>query len=199
MECLAFRALGFNAFSADILPCTGGWPEYHYQGDAIGLMYAPGTFFSQHGERYDVPRWDLVIAHPPCTYLTKAGAVHLFPNGQLNKDRAGKMADARRFFMMCYNAPTQFVAVENPIPLKCAQLPRPSCYVEPTWYGHQYSKKTLFWLRNLPPLMPTHCRQSEGSYLSHCATTRRSKSFSGVAAAMAQQWGSYVCENLYPD
>lgn len=198
VEVSAWRAAGFISYSCDIQICSGGHPEWHIVGDCREL-FTPGVhvFRTQDYTKRRVPRWDMIIAHPPCTYLSKAGAKFLFPGGTVSEERLAKGMEAKRFFLECLGASAPFIAVENPVPMKIYELPLPSCYVEPWWYGDNYSKKTLFWLKNLPPLMPYF--DSIGQYKSwvHCTRggKKRSLSFPGVAQAMVEQWGSYV--NFY--
>lgn len=192
-ECEAFRQLGHNAFSCDIQPCRpGGHPEWHIHNDVKPYLAGACIFETQDGKLHVVPGWDLIIAHPPCTYLSKVGCPLMVVDGVLQPERYEKMKQARRFFMCCLNANVPYVAVENPIPMKRAELPRPSCYIQPYWYGVKYSKKTLYWLKNLPPLLPTvenpvykeFHRASRGKY--------RSRTFPQVAQAIARQWSDYI-------
>lgn len=192
VEVTAFRAAGFNAFSCDILPCSGCHPEWHLHGSALGYLYFPGDMFTQDGSRHYVERWHVVIGHPPCTYLTRVGAVHLYRNGEVNEVRLGKLMEGRNFFLHILNAPALMVCVENPIPLRAARLPRPTCYVQPSDYGAPFTKKTCYWLRNLPPLMAGCSHPNPQQYLLHCSSGRRSKSFPQVAAAMVQQWAPII-------
>lgn len=183
--CKAFRALGHEAFSCDILPCSGGHPEWHIQGDVLNHI--------NEG-------WDLMIAHPPCTYLTNAGAVHLYkPKGVLNEERLKKGIIARDFFMALLNAPIPKIAVENPIPSTVFMMPPYTQTIQPYEHGHPLSKKTCLWLKNLPNLEPTKIvteRQSTkvpGNWFNKGGKQRqinRSKTFQGIADAMAKQWGT---------
>ena len=181
--CKAFREKGHEAYSCDVLPCSGGYPEWHIQGDVL--------------EQLD-KGWDMMIAHPPCTYLSNAGAVHLYPKGQLNEDRVKKGIVARDFFMALLNAPISKIVVENPIPSKVFMLPQYTQTIQPYEYGHPFSKKTCLWIKNLPPLIPTNIveeRQSTkvaGNWFNKGGKDRqinRSKTFEGIASAIAEQWG----------
>lgn len=196
-ECLAFREAGFNAFSCDIKECRKGTPAtFHIVDDVTPYLKGKTAFHTQDGTYRQVPRWHLIIAHPPCTYLCKLSSVWMVHNGQLNLQRYAKMLEARDFFYKCLDASAPYVAVENPLPMARANLPQPSCFVHPSWYGHKYTKKTLYWLRNLPPLMPQiifpnpkeFSRASRGHY--------RSRTFPGVAKAMAEQWGKYILDEM---
>ena len=175
VEMRAFRERGFNAFSCDLQkPARGGDKKYHIQGDVSALLKGRSTFQTMDGHDWRLPCWDLIIAHPPCTYLCKVGSVHMWKDGQLDEERYAKMWEARTFFMECYTAEAPFVAVENPLPMARAKLPKPDAFVEPNWYGSGFTKKTLYWLRNLPPLMPEiinpdtkeFVRASRGKYRS---------------------------------
>lgn len=181
--CKAFRAKGHEAYSCDIFECSGGHPEWHIQGDVLKQL--------DKG-------WDMMIAHPPCTYLTNAGAVHLYPNGVLNEDRFKKGMVAKDFFLKLLNANIPKIVVENPIPSTVYGLPRYNQIIQPWQFGHPFSKKTCLWLKNVEPLMPTNItneRQStkvSGNWFNRGGKDRqknRSKTFQGIAEAMAEQWG----------
>jgi len=177
----AFKALGHDAWSCDILPTEVA--GNHIQGDALEVM----TW-----------GWDLMIAHPPCTYLSNAGARHLYPKGQLNPDRLAKGLSAKELFMGLLNAPIEKICVENPIPSKVFNLPQYGQVIQPWEYGHPFSKKTCLWLKNLPPLMPTdivgktESTKVPGNWFNKGGKQRqinRSVTFQGIADAMAAQWG----------
>lgn len=208
--CKAFRERGHEAYSADVQPCSGGFPEWHILGDVLPYIDGNCTFTTCDGVRHTIAgSWDILIAHPPCTYLTAAGACRMYPRkGQIDPERYAKAMDARRFFMRLYNAPCDRVCVENPRPLKVCKLPPPTQVIQPYEYGHPYSKATCLWLHGLPPLRPTEILTEYKPYVS-CGTSRnkgnpdkagvsraggaskiRSKTFPGIAAAMAEQWGS---------
>ena len=206
-ECLAFRELGHNAFSWDIQACRcGGVPEWHIQGDVTPFLHGETQFRVQTGVLVRVPAWDLIIAHPPCTYLCKVSSVHMTANPDLtiifrdqvkhvNKNRYNHMLAARSFFFECLNAEAPFVAVENPIPMAIAQLPRPSCYACPSWFGVKYTKNTLYWLKNLPPVMATLEFPDPKSFV-HCSRGKyRSRTFPELAAALSRQWSEYILDN----
>ena len=186
--CKAFRAAGHEAYSCDIQPCSGGFPEWHIQDDAIKVLYS-----------FD---WDLVIAHPPCTYLSKAGANLLFPGGSLDESRYNKGLAARDFFMQFFRYPGR-IAIENPTPCTIFHLPPYSQVIQPYMFGHDCTKRTLLWLHNLPILMatdivvPTYsytgCHKMKGSINPGVRSSKaRSRTFEGIASAMASQWGCYI-------
>ena len=177
--CSAFRAYGIDAFSCDILPAYGQHPEWHILGDALDVAYS--------GE------WSLMIAHPPCTYLSNAGNAHLFMrDGSLNPDRLSLMASGRDFFLKLWNAPIPRVCLENPKPSSLARLPLPSQHIEPYYFGDPFSKFTYLWLRGLPGLMATCvCPDYVSWTRAHSSPRLRSQTFPGIAAAMAAQWRSF--------
>ena len=158
------------------------------------------------GVSHDIGTWDLLIAHPPCTYLSNAGARHLWRNHQLQADRVTKGILGRDLFMRFWWSGIRKICVENPVPSKVFALPRYTEIIQPYEFGHQYTKRTCLWLKNLPELEPTNIVQAtatwcpSGSY-SHkhgeChkgmfTTDRaknRAKTFPGIAKAMADQWG----------
>ena len=177
----AFAAKGHDAWSCDIEPTD--IPGQHYQGDVMDIL----------GDG-----WDMMIAHPPCTYLSNAGARFLYPNKQLNEDRLKLGMEAKEFFMALYNANINKIVVENPIPSKIYGLPQYSQTIQPYEYGHPFQKKTCLWLKNVPELKPTNIvsnRQSTkvpGNWFNKGGKDRqknRAKTFQGIADAMAEQWG----------
>lgn len=196
-ECDAFRKLGHNAFSCDLQKCRrGSHPEWHIKGDVTQLLQGVTQFRTMDGRHHHLSRWHLIIAHPPCTYLCKVSSVQLMKGGVIDQDRLEKMMQAREFFFRCLQADAPFVAVENPLPMARANLPKPSCFIQPFWFGEPYSKKTLYWTKNLPPLMADaqavdikqYCHASRGKY--------RSRTFPKVADAIARQWGDWCTVQL---
>ena len=186
--CKAFRKLGAEAYSADIQNCSGSHPEWHIKGDVLPLLNG-GLFRTQDGKVHRVEKWDLIIAHPPCTYLTRCGATHLYPHGQLNMERYQKGLEGRKFFMSFFNCSASHLCIENPTPLRIFELPKESQVVQPFEYGNPYTKRTLLWLRGLPELVPTNVVDPIGSWVAmHKTPKQRSKTFSGIAEAMASQW-----------
>ena len=184
------RKLGHEAYSCDIEPCTGGHPEWHLQQDVIPLL-------KMH--------WDMIIAFPPCTYLTNAGARHLWKGGELNQERYEKGLKAKEFFLQFYNANCKRICIENPTPSKVYKLPEKTQVIQPYQFGHPFTKRTQLWLKGLPLLSPTKVVEPErtwcpsGSYsgkhgekhrgvFTKDRARNRAKTFSGVAKAMAEQW-----------
>lgn len=196
-ECTAFRNIGHNAFSCDIQPCRPkGNPAWHIHADVTPLMAGATQFTTQDGKHHSVTHWDLIIAHPPCTYLCKVSSVHMIQNGKLNQERYAQMLKARDFFFSCLNAKAPYLAVENPIPMARARLPRPSCYIDPSWFGVKYTKKTLYWLRNLPPIVAQIDYPNPKCYVTASRGKYRSRTFPQVAQALALQWSTYILDEL---
>lgn len=203
--CIAFRNRGHEAYSCDIQEPSGGHPEWHILGDALRVIEG-GKVTTMDGQAHGVGRWDLLIAHPPCTYLSKAGGSRLRINGEIQQERFGKGVEAKRFFMRLYDAPIGKIAVENPVPLKIFGLPRYSQIVQPYMFGEPFMKTTCLWLRGLPPLKATDTVQPTEKWVSSSdhrkekrkdrwsasgrrSAKERSKTFPGIAEAMAEQWG----------
>lgn len=188
--CSAFRAVGVEAYSNDILPCLGSRPDWHIVGDARTVIKGMRRFTTEFGNIVTVgDGWDLIIAHPPCTMLTHSSAVALAKGLHTMED----IEEARSFFLDMLNAPAQHVAVENPAPMKICRLPNYTQVIQPYQFGHPYSKRVCLWLRNLPPLLPMRGYYVEHEqWLKHCSSAqhRRARTFDGIAEAMAEQWGS---------
>lgn len=189
--CIAFRQKGHEAYSCDIIDCSGGHPEWHIKADALELLKM---------------RWDMIIAFPPCTYMTKAGAVRMRVKGEIVSERYEEAMKAKEFFMKFYNADCPKIAIENPVPMKLIGLPPYDQIIQPYQFGHPYSKRTCLWLKGLPPLFATEiinehvpyvnggCKDAHGNYLRFQGRKERdpkirSKTFPGIARAMAEQWG----------
>ena len=190
-ECMAFRQLGAIAYSCDLQPCSGGHPEWHIQGNALKLIHPGEVYFvTQIGEEIKVPRWDLIIAHPPCTYLTAASAPELYPTkGVIDRERYEKGVEAARFFIQFYDVDFCPIAVENPRPFPYFGLPKHSDIISPHLFGSKWSKRTYLWLKKLPVLLPTYINPHPKSWVATKKSSFiRSKSFPEVAKAMAEQW-----------
>lgn len=186
---LAFRAKGCVAYSCDIEAVSrGGDIRYHIIDDANKFLDGITKFRTQDGRIHRVSSWDVIIAHPPCTYLAKVGSLWMIKSGQINQSRYAKMQRAREFFIRCLDAPAHFVCVENPLPMRRAQLPPATTFLQPSWYGHKYTKKTLLWLKNLPPLFAQIVHPNPKEYVRASRGKYRSRTFHGVAQAMAEQW-----------
>lgn len=151
--CKAFRAKGHEAYSADIQEPSGGHPEWHILGDVLPIIDGNCKFATMDGVQHEiVGEWDLLIAHPPCTYMSKAGARWMYPKaGQIDSRRFELAMKAKAFFFRFLNADCQRIAIENPRPLKIVQLPNPTQTIQPYEHGHPFSKATCLWLKGLPP------------------------------------------------
>lgn len=190
--CKAFRKLGHEAYSCDILPCSGGHPEWHIQGDVLPLLEQD---------------WDLIIAHPPCTRLTVAANKYYKPE---YNDRFPNIQQERKesieFFMKFTNLKCNKVVIENPIGIMSTRYKKPTQIIQPYQFGHTERKATCLWITGLPMLTPTNIvepdiiKHKSGRTDSrlHYETLKlpkeqrsieRSKTFQGIADAMAEQWG----------
>ncbi len=205
--CKEMRRLGHEAYSCDIIECSGGHPEWHIMQDVIPLLNGNCRFKTMDGVEHEINgRWDMIIAHPPCTYLSNAGARWLYAGGRLNQERYAHGLKAKEFFMSFINAKCSLIAVENPIPSSVYELPEYTQIVQPYEYGHPWSKKTCLWLKGLKPLKPTdvlldykpfcssgsysgtHDPRYKGASRKGGSAKSRSKTFPGIARAMAEQW-----------
>ena len=194
--CKAFRKLGFEAYSCDLKDCSGGFPQYHLKMDVF--------------EAIKLKEWDLMIAHPPCTFLSVSGnrwikdKVH-YPNREQDRE------EAIQFFLKIASANIKHIAIENPIGIMSSRYMKPTQIIQPYFFGDSVKKTTCLWLKNLPKLEATNIVEpgeihitKSGKKMSkwyydalYCKTpeerrTYRSKTFPGIAQAMAEQWGNYV-------
>jgi hypothetical protein len=197
--CLEFRKLGHEAFSADIMDCSGSHPEWHIKGDVLEIIN---------------DTWDMMIAFPPCTHLAVSGARHF-----AEKIKDGRQQQGIDFFMQMINAPIPKIAIENPIGIMSTKYRKPNQIIHPYHFGDPYSKATCLWLKNLPNLLYNkkleNKKQKElvfeelpnevekGEFVTFSSGKRmakwyneasgnghlRSKTFPGIAKAMASQWG----------
>lgn len=209
--CTAFRERGHEAYSCDIIECSGGHPEWHIQCDAL-LALRGGGITTMDGKTHDIGKWDMVIAHPPCTYLSNAGASRLYRviDGQhyIIRDRFEKGMDAKEFFLEFLNADIERAVVENPTPSAVFRLPKCTQVIQPYQFGDPYTKRTCLWLKGVPPLQPQNEVSAVGPWVqangsawkkkkergeavigAHRSDKIRSKTFPGIAKAMAEQWG----------
>lgn len=169
----AFRNLGHDAWSCDLLPAEDNDP-HHYQDDALYIM-----------ERWP---WDLMIAHPPCTHLAVSGA-------RWFKDKRKEQADAMEFVRHLLDAPIERIALENPISVISRYIRKPDQIIQPWWFGHGETKATCLWLKNLPKLEPTDIVEGREARVHKMPPgpdrwKERSRTYEGIAKAMAQQWGT---------
>jgi len=177
----AFIKRGHDAISCDLLPTEQD--GLHYQGNIFDIIN---------------DGFDLMIAHPPCTYLSNAGARFLYPKGKLNKDRLQKALRAKEFFMRLFDTQIEKICIENPVPSKIIGLPQYNQTIQPYYFGDMVQKKTCLWLKNLPLLTyikPNHIPESTkipGNWFNKGGKDRqknRAKTFQGIANAMVEQWG----------
>ena len=192
------RKLGHEAFSCDLLPCSGGYPEWHYQQDVFEVI--------DKG-------WDMMIAHPPCTFLAVSGARWLYnKDGSKNIERWKNQAEALDFVQRLMDAPIDKIAIENPISVISSNIRKPDQIIQPYMFGDKAQKSTCLWLKNLPLLKPTDIVE-KGEFVEFISKkgvkkkqpkwyfdalknaktpaerrTLRSKTFKGIAEAMAKQW-----------
>lgn len=195
--CKAFRELGHEAYSCDIIDCSGGHPEWHIKDDAIKVIYR------EH--------WDMIIAHPPCTHLASSGQ-WAFARGY--KDPILK-EEAIKFVLDIANAPCERIAIENPVGILSTQWKKPTQIIQPYYFGDEATKTTCLWLKGLPKLQPTNIvgKGEKFVYIDKKGHTHnypkwmfdalkvktpeerrriRSKTFEGIAKAMAEQWGGEI-------
>ena len=194
------RKLGHEAFSCDLLDCSGGYPEWHIKGDAIKEAYSG--------------KYDMMIAHPPCTFLSVSGARWLYnKDGTRNEDRYNSQHEALNFVQKLMDAPINKIAIENPISVISTKIRKPDQIIQPWQFGDKASKSTCLWLKGLPKLKHTDIvekgdfkewidkktgktkRQAKWYFdaLKDAKTpeerrTLRSKTFKGIAEAIADQW-----------
>lgn len=214
--CKAFLERGHEAYSNDLQKCSGGVPDRHILMDARAVMNG-GVMRLETGKKIEIDKWDLIIAHPPCTYLTISATRHhslnVTPINWINA-RTKQRILAMDFFMDCVNANADRIAVENPVGIMNTTYRQPDQIIQPYQFGHPVSKKTCLWLKNLPPLIPTeltepemiHSKGESGGYSGPSWIVRdengkilpytdprvakeRSKTYQGIADAMAIQWG----------
>ena len=195
--CMAFREKGHRAFSADVQDCSGGHPEWHIKGDVLPLINGNCEFTLQNGQTdRQTDRWDLIIAHPPCTHLAVSGA-RWFKEGV---KPISLQDEAAKFFMRFINADCDRIAVENPICVMSTRYRKPDQIINPFQFGHMEQKKTCLWLKNLPKLTETNNvyeammklpekQRAKVWWMGSNHSKERSKTYPGIAKAMAEQWG----------
>lgn len=218
--CIAFRAKGHEAFSCDILPCSGGHPEWHIQSDVIPLLNGCCAFYTMNGDFHVIiSSWDLIIAHPPCTYLTNAGNRHF--SEKLNSPekiaaRVQKRIEAFNFVIAISKAICKRIAIENPTGYLNSHWKKPTQIIHPYFFAtgendteNYVQKRTCLWLKGVPELKRiTYLKKPEPLYfcqgdkckgkpIGWCEGLKvgkddrakiRSKTFPGIANAMAEQW-----------
>lgn len=217
--CTAFRKMGHNAFSCDIIDPSGGHPEWHIKGDALEIING-GIFYTMSGDVYEVLRWDIIIAHPPCTYLSMvATRAHSLKCTSIEKINARTILriDAMQFFMHFVNANCDHIAIENPKGIMNTAYRKPDQIIDPYMFAESVddtenyvTKATCLWLKGLPILTGNGLPKPDNLSLfgrhpsgktatweerldrSGGAAKARSKTFQGIAKAMAEQWGGLI-------
>lgn len=222
--CLAFRKLGYNAYSCDLQDCSGGHPEWHFKEDIFNVIPNGGGTLQTGKKEFIDGKWDLMVAHPPCTFLAVSGARWYYhpddkklPIDQRRAhpsfpDRAKDREDAVQFFMDIANTDVYRSAIENPVGIMSKRWRKPDQIIEPWQFGHEASKKTCLWLKHLPPLIPTEI-VGKGEFVISKKGNKspkwytdiffsgvsaeerrklRSKTFPGIAEAMAVQWSTHA-------
>ena len=188
--CKAFRERGHKAYSCDIQEPSGGHPEWHILGDVLPLLNGDCTFETMGGVHYTIiGEWDLIIAHPPCTDLAVSGARWF-----AEKRADGRQQNSIDFFMKFANAKCKHIAIENPVCIMSRIWRKPDQIIQPWMFGHGETKATCFWLKGLPLLKPTNIVDGREQKVWKMAPSKnrskeRSKTYSGIALAMAEQWG----------
>ena len=206
---IELRRLGHEAYSCDIIPCSGGHPEWHITQDALPLLNGKCEFNTAGGVHHRIDgRWDMIIAFPPCTKTTNAGAKHLWRGHVLNIPRYFDGLCGKALFEAIRHADCEKIAIENPTPSAIFEYPPPSQAIQPFEYGHEATKRTCLWLKGIPLLRPTDIVprpqyrefvQANGNVRKTCwemeqnggknRAANRAKTFPGIARAMAEQWG----------
>lgn len=197
--CIEFRKLGFEAYSCDLLPCSGGHPEWHLQQDVTVVLQK---------------EWDMVIAFPPCTHLSAAGAVYW-----KQKQADGRQQEAMSFFMSIINSDCSKISVENPPGIMSSYFRKPDQIINPFQFGDPFTKRTCLWLKGLPNLVATNIIKPKFAWSTsswrggvkkdgtrtknelrclHNGSVKRSKTFPGIAKAIATQWGSFLLSEPHP-
>lgn len=174
---IEFRKLGFEAYSCDIIDCSGGYPEWHIKDDVLNVINKG---------------WDAMIAFPPCTHLAVSGAAWFE-----QKRNDGRQQQGIDFFMAIVNAPINYIAVENPVSIMSTKYRKPDQIIQPWQFGHGETKATCLWLKNLPKLQATNIVEGREQRIHYLPPSKdraklRSKTFPGIAKAMAEQWGKYL-------
>lgn len=206
--CKAFREKGHRAFSCDIQKCSGGHPEWHINYSCTQIMWGGCEFMTQDGAHHEIDGpWDLIIAHPPCTYLTVSGNAwfNMEKYNTKAKSRYMNRVDGIRFFMEFVTCNARKLVIENPIGIMSNVYRKPDQIIQPFEFGHPYTKQTCLWLRGVEPLKATNILEKpkegwvnqsftkDGRYGGFgggfTGSVIRSKTFEGIAKAMADQWG----------
>lgn len=211
--CMAFRERGFEAYSCDIQEPSGGHPEWHILGDVVPVLRG-GYITTMDGQTHEIKKWDLAICHPPCTYLTVTGNRWFDINryGDQAKQRYVERYKSIVFFMQLMLSDCDRIAVENPIGIISTAYRKSDQIIHPYMFGDPERKSTCLWLKGLPKLVPTNVVEPEIIKYKNGKGTdnpwhmrtigmskeerskERSKTFPGIAKAMAEQWGDYILQ-----
>ena len=211
--CKAFREKGHEAYSCDIIECSGGHPEWHIKQDVLPLLNGNCEFKTGDGQAHSINgKWDLIIAHPPCTYFSNATMVnlgrkdkpHIF-NDEWKRKFLIKRENAFNFVKQIYDSNCEKICIENVVGYLSTHFKKPSQYIEPYYFGDAWKKKTCLWLKGLPELTATNVVEPNGKWVRHHLKTQndlkgyknkgvysakeRSRTFKGIGEAMAEQWG----------
>lgn len=214
--CKEFRALGHEAYSCDIEDQYGGHPEWHIKGDCLEILRGGQMFKTEDGSAHNIDKWDLIIAHPPCTYLSNAAtSKHSLKSSTLEEinERTAKRIQAQEFFMKFANSNCEKIAIENPVGVMSTVYRKPDQIIEPYQFAdsvndteNYITKRTCLWLKGLKPLQGNSLDKPNNAELfgrhpsgkARCWNEMqwqknraivRSKTFPGIARAMAEQWG----------
>lgn len=194
---IEFRMKGHEAYSCDVEPCSGNHPEWHIQQDVLPLLDGNCSFKTVDGKEHIIDgTWDMILAFPPCTYLTVSG------NRWFNVEKYGEKAlqrirlreEAKSFFMRFVNADCNKIVIENPVGVMNTLYRKPNQIIQPWQFGHGETKKTCLWIKGLPNLTPTNIVDGREQRIWKMAPSanrakERSKTYPGIAKAMAEQWG----------
>lgn len=218
--CLAFRNLGFNAFSCDLQECSGGHPEYHFQSDCFDVIENKGGV-TMTGEHIYVDKWDLVTSNPPCTYLTRVSQRYCNESkyGEYATNRQHLRDEAIDFFMRCTEIDAPHLAIENPLGIMSRLYREPDQIIQPWQFSRDdnVQKSTCLWLKGLPALTPKYAERLDPDVVEYTDSKglvrkqerffyetrflpaderrrQRSKTFQGIARAMAEQWSSVLLD-----
>ena len=206
--CMAFRERGHEAYSCDIIECSGGHPEWHIMQDVLPLLGGDCEFMSADGQKHIIEgKWDMIIAFPPCTHLTSSGQ---WAYSKGIKDVSLREQGAE-FFMSFVNADCPKIAIENPVGIMSTRYRKPNQIIQPWMFGDNAAKTTCLWLKGLPNLVPNVTEKPDIEYVNYgnhgkrmqkwmydirCQTVKdgkraylASKTFPGIARAFAEQWG----------
>lgn len=215
---IELRRLGHEAYSCDIEPESGGHPEWHIMGNVLPILNGKCKFSTVDGEKHEIlTRWDMILAFPPCTKTTNAGARHLWAGGELNIQRYYDGLCGKALFLAILASDCEKIAIENPTPSAVFDYPKPSQAIQPYQFGHNATKRTCLWIKGLPLLQPQNeverpvyreFKQKNGNIRKTCwemeqgggkdRAKNRSKTFPGIAKAMADQWAGPADKEARP-